>query len=66
MDVIKGNLTLFMRRDELDTAWGWVDPIRHGWAHAANPPKTYAAGSWGPAAATALIGRDGYAWRDEA
>ncbi len=65
MDVVKGNLTLFMRRDELDTAWSWIDPIRAGWAHTGNPPKTYAAGSWGPAAATALIGRDGYAWRDE-
>ena len=65
MDVVKGNLTLFMRRDELDTAWSWIDPIRAGWAQTGNPPKTYTAGSWGPAAATALIGRDGYAWRDE-
>jgi glucose-6-phosphate 1-dehydrogenase len=65
MDVIKGNLTLFMRRDELDTAWGWIDPIRAGWANSGNPPKGYTAGSWGPAASTALIGRDGFAWRDE-
>jgi glucose-6-phosphate 1-dehydrogenase len=65
MDVVKGNLTLFMRRDELDTAWSWIDPIRTGWANAGNAPKTYAAGSWGPPASTALIGRDGYAWRDE-
>jgi glucose-6-phosphate 1-dehydrogenase len=65
MDVVKGNLTLFMRRDELDTAWSWIDPIRAGWANSGNAPKTYAAGSWGPAASTAMIGRDGYAWRDE-
>ena len=65
MDIVKGNLTLFMRRDELDTAWSWIDPIRTGWANAGNAPKTYAAGSWGPAASTAMIGRDGYAWRDE-
>jgi glucose-6-phosphate 1-dehydrogenase len=65
MDVIKGNLTLFMRRDELDAAWGWIDPIREGWANSGDQPKSYAAGSWGPAAAAALIGRDGYAWRDE-
>ena len=65
MDIVKGNLTLFMRRDELDTAWSWIDPIRAGWARSGNAPKGYAAGSWGPAAATALIGRDGYAWRDE-
>ena len=48
--------------DELSES---IDPIRAGWAHTGNQPKTYAAGSWGPAAATALIGRDGYAWRDE-
>jgi glucose-6-phosphate 1-dehydrogenase len=65
MDAVKGNLTLFMRRDELDTAWAWIDPIRAGWAQSGSPPKTYAAGSWGPSAATALIGRDGFAWRDE-
>jgi glucose-6-phosphate 1-dehydrogenase len=65
MDVVKGNLTLFMRRDELDAAWAWIDPIRSGWAATGDQPKSYAAGSWGPAAATALIGRDGYAWRDE-
>jgi glucose-6-phosphate 1-dehydrogenase len=65
MDAVKGNLTLFMRRDELDTAWAWIDPIRAGWARSGNPPKTYASGSWGPAASTALIGRDGFAWRDE-
>ncbi len=65
MDVVKGNLTLFMRRDELDAAWSWIDPIRDGWLSSGDQPKGYAAGSWGPAAATALIGRDGYAWRDE-
>ena len=31
MDTVKGNLTLFMRRDELDAAWAWIDPIRAGW-----------------------------------
>jgi glucose-6-phosphate 1-dehydrogenase len=65
MDVVKGNLTLFMRRDELDAAWSWIDPIRAGWLNTGDQPKSYAAGSWGPAAATALIGRDGHAWRDE-
>lgn len=64
-DVVKGNLTLFMRRDELDAAWAWVDPIREAWAQHDEPPKTYTAGSWGPAAASALLGRDGFAWRNE-
>jgi glucose-6-phosphate 1-dehydrogenase len=64
-DVVKGNLTLFMRRDELDAAWAWVDPIREAWSQHDEPPKSYTAGSWGPAAASALLGRDGFAWRNE-
>ena len=51
-DVVKGNLTLFMRRDELDAAWAWIDPIREAWASSDEPPKSYTAGSWGPAAAS--------------
>ena len=65
MDTVKGNLTLFMRRDELDAAWAWIDPIRAGWAQYDERPKAYIAGSWGPAASSAMIGRDGYAWHDE-
>ena len=64
-DVIKGNLTLFMRRDELDAAWAWIDPIREAWVQHDERPKSYTAGSWGPAAASALISRDGFAWRNE-
>jgi glucose-6-phosphate 1-dehydrogenase len=64
-DVIKGTLTLFMRRDELDAAWAWIDPIREAWQQYDERPKTYTAGSWGPAAASSLIGRDGFAWRNE-
>lgn len=64
-DVIKGNLTLFMRRDELDAAWQWVDPIREAWLQHDERPKSYTAGSWGPAAASSLIGRDGFAWNNE-
>jgi glucose-6-phosphate 1-dehydrogenase len=65
MDTVRGNLTLFMRRDELDAAWGWIDPIRSGWEQFDEGPKIYIAGSWGPAASSALIGRDGFAWHDE-
>jgi glucose-6-phosphate 1-dehydrogenase len=64
-DVIKGNLTLFMRRDELDAAWAWIDPIRDAWVQHDERPRSYTAGSWGPAAASALISRDGFAWRNE-
>jgi glucose-6-phosphate 1-dehydrogenase len=65
MDIVKGNLTLFMRRDELDAAWGWIDPIRAGWERYDDRPKIYIAGSWGPAASSAMIGRDGFEWHDE-
>jgi glucose-6-phosphate 1-dehydrogenase len=65
MDVVKGNLTLFMRRDELDAAWCWIDPIREGWARYDERMKSYVSGSWGPAASSALISRDGFTWHDE-
>ena len=65
MDTVKGNLTLFMRRDELDAAWRWVDPILAGWRQYDERPKPYVAGSWGPSASSALIGRDGFSWHDE-
>ncbi len=65
-DIIKGNLTLFMRSDELDAAWRWIDPIREGWARFDDSPRLYTAGSWGPAAASSLITRDGFTWNNEA
>ena len=65
MDTVNGNLTLFMRRDELDAAWRWIDPIIAGWQQYDERPKAYIAGSWGPAASSSLIGRDGFSWRDE-
>ena len=64
-DVAKGNLTLFMRRDELDAAWAWIDPIREGWNQSDEAPRPYIAGTWGPAASEALISRDGFAWHGE-
>jgi glucose-6-phosphate 1-dehydrogenase len=65
MDVIRGKLTLFMRRDELDEAWRWVEPILAGWRDAGDAPRAYGAGTWGPAAATAMIAHDGLSWREE-
>jgi glucose-6-phosphate 1-dehydrogenase len=65
-DVLRGNQTLFMRRDEVEWAWRWVEPILDAWEAAGDAPKPYPAGSWGPAAATALTARDGRAWREEA
>ena len=66
MDVIKGRLTHFMRRDELEAAWQWVDPILNGWTVLNEKPRPYTAGTWGPAASSALMARDNMAWVEEA
>jgi len=65
LDVIRGNQTLFMRRDEVEAAWAWIDPILHAWEEAGQKVKNYTAGTWGPSAAIALIERDGRTWHDE-
>ena len=66
LDVLRGQLTLFMRGDELEAAWDWVEPILDHWESEESVPIPYAAGTWGPAASSALIGRDGLQWREEA
>jgi glucose-6-phosphate 1-dehydrogenase len=65
LDVIRGRPTLFMSRAELEEAWRWTDGIIGGWAEYPHPVRPYTAGGWGPAAALALIERDGRSWRDE-
>ncbi|MEM7021736.1 MAG: glucose-6-phosphate dehydrogenase [Pseudomonadota bacterium] len=65
MDVVRGNPTLFMRRDEVEAAWSWVEPILDAWSETGEPPKAYTAGTWGPSAAIALIERDGRTWHDD-
>ena len=64
LDVVRGNQTLFMRRDEVEAAWGWIDPLLEAWSHSAEFPKPYTSGTWGPSAAIALIERDGRTWLD--
>ena len=65
LDVIRGNPTLFMRRDEVAAAWAWIDPIQEAWEHFQYAPKGYTAGTWGPSAANALISRDGLRWNED-
>ena len=65
MDVVQGNPTLFMRRDEVETAWAWAEPVLQAWDDSGEAPRTYPAGTAGPAAATALIERDGRTWHEE-
>ncbi len=64
LDVVRGNPTLFMRRDEVEAAWRWTDPILDAWESSNEAPRPYAAGSWGPSAAVALIERDGHTWNE--
>ncbi|RZA20974.1 MAG: glucose-6-phosphate dehydrogenase [Lysobacteraceae bacterium] len=64
LDAIEGNGTLFVRRDETETAWQWVDAILDGWRNAGIAPKPYPAGTWGPGAAVSLIERHGHGWRE--
>jgi len=65
LDVIRANPTLFMRLDEVETAWKWADVILEGWAEDIVPMKSYSAGTDGPSAAVQLIARDGRSWHDE-
>ena len=64
MDVIRGNQQLFMRRDEVEAAWTWADPILDAWSRLGQPMAGYTAGAWGPSAAMALIERDGRTWHE--
>jgi glucose-6-phosphate 1-dehydrogenase len=64
MDVVRGNPTLFMRRDEVEAAWTWVAPILDHWSRPTHRPRRYPAGTNGPAAATTLLERDGRSWQE--
>lgn len=64
LDVIRENPTLFVRSDEVEEAWAWVDQIRAVWESTGKVPKPYKAGDWGPTAAVEMIARDGRRWCD--
>ena len=65
LDLIEGDQTLFVRRDEVEAQWTWIDAIREGWKANGMKPKSYPSGSWGPSAAIALTERDGVTWQDD-
>jgi glucose-6-phosphate 1-dehydrogenase len=65
LDVIDGRLNLFVRSDEQEEAWRWVEPILEHWRNETSGPRRYAAGTWGPSAASAMIARDGHCWSEE-
>ena len=64
LDLIEGDPTLFVRRDEVEAQWAWIDRIRAAWAERGMIPRPYAAGTWGPSAAIALTERDGISWHE--
>ncbi len=65
LDVIDGRLNLFVRSDEQEEAWRWVEPIMDHWKNDAQGPRPYVAGTWGPSASSAMIARDGFCWAEE-
>ena len=65
LEAIAGRLNLFVRSDEQEQAWRWVEPVLRAWERDDSGPRPYAAGTWGPAAASALVARDGNAWSEE-
>jgi glucose-6-phosphate 1-dehydrogenase len=62
LDALKGNSTLFVRRDEVEAAWNWIDGIQDSWKSSAQKVRPYPAGTWGPTAAIALTERHGHSW----
>ena len=65
LDVIAGRLNLFVRSDEQEEAWRWVEPILEPGSTTTAGPRPYAAGTWGPARPARMIARDGYCWTEE-
>jgi glucose-6-phosphate 1-dehydrogenase len=62
LEAMLGNQYLFVRRDEVEQAWKWVDGILGAWKANNEPPKAYQAGTWGPVAAISLLARDDRNW----
>jgi glucose-6-phosphate 1-dehydrogenase len=64
LDVLHNNSALFVRRDEVEASWQWIDGIIDGWKSTGLKTKPYSAGSWGPSAAIALTERHGHSWHE--
>lgn len=62
LDVIRGNATLFIHRDEVEEAWRWIEPILDGWEKRGRRPRQYGAGTWGPPESVALVVKEDRAW----
>jgi glucose-6-phosphate 1-dehydrogenase len=62
LEVMLGNQALFVRRDEVEQAWSWVDSIIDAWSNSNEPPEPYQAGTWGPVESIGLLAKTGRAW----
>ncbi len=62
MEVLRGNPALFMRRDEVEAAWHWVDTVIESWESSRQNVESYVSGTWGPSASSLLLDRDGRSW----
>ncbi len=64
LETMIGKQSLFIRRDEVEQAWKWIDSIQNAWEKSNELPKSYPAGTWGPVASVALLARDGREWEE--
>ncbi len=64
LETMIGNQSLFIRRDEVERSWQWIDTIQDAWEQSNEPPRKYPAGAWGPVASVALLARDGREWEE--
>jgi len=62
LEVVNGNQSLFVSRDEVEAAWTWADSIIEAWQQSNESPKAYPAGTWGPVASLSMIARDDRQW----
>ncbi|MGB0786229.1 MAG: glucose-6-phosphate dehydrogenase, partial [Alphaproteobacteria bacterium] len=62
LDVVRGNRTLFMRNDEVESAWGWIDPVLDAWRNSSMELSLYPAGTMGPLEADRLLSKRGHSW----
>jgi len=65
VDLLRGSQTLFLRHDELEAAWSWIDPILEAWQASNKPPVGYQAGTWGPPEASHLVFEDNSRWHED-
>lgn len=65
LEVMKGQQYLFVRRDEIEYSWRWIDQLIKGWEARDIMPKRYPAGSWGPVSSIGMITQDGRSWYED-